>query len=55
MTASVHVRGIGSALPGDPLHNEQLEEIAGSLPDDVLEGLQVQQRHWIIDPQTWCP
>jgi 3-oxoacyl-[acyl-carrier-protein] synthase III len=42
----------GGYLPGDPITNEQLEQLAGGLPDDILEGLQVKTRHWIADPRT---
>ena len=42
----------GSYLPGEPITNDQLEQFAGGLPDDVLEGLQVKTRHWIADPRT---
>ncbi len=49
---SVHVAATGSYLPGDPITNEELEQYAGGLPDDVLEGLQVKTRHWIADPRT---
>jgi 3-oxoacyl-[acyl-carrier-protein] synthase III len=42
----------GAHLPGDPIDNALLERVAGSLPDDVLEGIQVKTRHWIADPLT---
>jgi 3-oxoacyl-[acyl-carrier-protein] synthase III len=42
----------GAHLPGEPIDNEQLERVAGSLPDDVLEGIQVKTRHWVADPHT---
>jgi 3-oxoacyl-[acyl-carrier-protein] synthase-3 len=42
----------GAHLPGEPITNEQLERVAGALPDDVLEGIQVKTRHWIADPRT---
>ena len=42
----------GAALPGDPLTNDDLERLCGTLPDDVLAGLQVTRRHWVIDPAT---
>ena len=42
----------GSYLPGEPISNQQVEEVAGGLPADVLEGLQVKTRHWIADPHT---
>ncbi len=42
----------GAHLPGEPITNDQLERVAGPLPDDVLEGIQVKTRHWVADPQT---
>ena len=42
----------GGYLPGDPITNEQLEQVAGGLPEDILEGLQVKTRHWIADLKT---
>jgi 3-oxoacyl-[acyl-carrier-protein] synthase-3 len=48
----VHVLATGAYLPGEPITNEQIERVAGPLPDDVLEGIQVKTRHWIADPET---
>jgi 3-oxoacyl-[acyl-carrier-protein] synthase-3 len=42
----------GAHLPGEPIDNETLARVAGPLPDDVLEGIQVKTRHWIADPDT---
>ena len=42
----------GSYLPGEPITNEQVEELAGGVPEDVLEGLQVKTRHWCVDTET---
>jgi 3-oxoacyl-[acyl-carrier-protein] synthase-3 len=42
----------GSYLPGDPIDNETMERLAGGVPEDVLEGLQVKTRHWCVDPET---
>jgi 3-oxoacyl-[acyl-carrier-protein] synthase-3 len=42
----------GSYLPGDPITNDVLERLAGPLPDEVLEGIQVTTRHWSVDPET---
>jgi 3-oxoacyl-[acyl-carrier-protein] synthase III len=42
----------GGHLPGDPITNEQLERVAGSLPDEILEGIQVKTRHWVADLHT---
>jgi 3-oxoacyl-[acyl-carrier-protein] synthase-3 len=48
----VRMLSTGSYLPGDPIANDEIERVAGGLPDDVLEGLQVKTRHWIADPDT---
>jgi 3-oxoacyl-[acyl-carrier-protein] synthase-3 len=48
----VRVAATGGYLPGEPITNEQVEEFAGGVPDDVLEGLQVKTRHWLADPAT---
>jgi 3-oxoacyl-[acyl-carrier-protein] synthase-3 len=48
----VRVVSTGSCLPGDPIDNETVARLAGSLPDDILEGLQVKTRHWAADPET---
>lgn len=54
MTTAYDVRilSTGSYVPGDPLDNPTLEKYVGPLPDDVLEGIQVKTRHWMIDPAT---
>ena len=41
-----------SILPGDPITNADLEPRVGPLPADILDGLEVKQRHWIADPAT---
>jgi 3-oxoacyl-[acyl-carrier-protein] synthase III len=51
MPAAV-VRGTGSFLPGEAIGNDELERIVGPLPSDVLEGIQVKRRHWMVDPET---
>jgi 3-oxoacyl-[acyl-carrier-protein] synthase III len=42
----------GAHLPGDPITNDLLARVAGPLPDEVLEGIQVKTRHWVADPET---
>jgi 3-oxoacyl-[acyl-carrier-protein] synthase III len=49
---SVRVLSTGSYLPGDPISNEDLEQVAGGVPEDILEGLQTKYRHWIADIAT---
>jgi 3-oxoacyl-[acyl-carrier-protein] synthase III len=48
----VRVLSTGGYLPGEPITNAAIEGLGGSLPDDVLEGIQVTHRHWMIDPIT---
>jgi 3-oxoacyl-[acyl-carrier-protein] synthase-3 len=48
----VRIVSTGSYLPGDPIDNEMMERLAGPVPDDILEGLQVKTRHWSVDPET---
>src|SRR5918998_4497289 len=48
----VKILSTGSHLPGDPIDNEMMERLAGGVPEDVLEGLQVKTRHWAVDPET---
>jgi 3-oxoacyl-[acyl-carrier-protein] synthase-3 len=49
---SVQILGTGSQLPGPPIDNATLERYVGSLPADILDGIQVKQRHWIADLDT---
>ncbi|GAB3669806.1 ketoacyl-ACP synthase III [Actinocorallia lasiicapitis] len=46
----VDVLSTGAHLPGDPISNADVERLVGPLPEDILQGLQVGLRHWIIDP-----
>ncbi|MEU7579996.1 3-oxoacyl-[acyl-carrier-protein] synthase III C-terminal domain-containing protein [Streptomyces sp. NPDC041068] len=48
----VSVLSTGADLPGDPIDNAALEKLCGPLPDEVLRGIQVTRRHWIVDPAT---
>jgi 3-oxoacyl-[acyl-carrier-protein] synthase III len=48
----VRIRATGSHLPGAAIDNEHLERLVGPLPEDVLAGIQVERRHWIVDPAT---
>ncbi|MGW0991811.1 3-oxoacyl-ACP synthase III family protein [Streptomyces sp. NPDC002523] len=54
MTTAYDVRilSTGGYVPGDPLDNATLEKYVGPLPDDVLDGIQVRTRYWMIDPVT---
>ena len=48
----VRVLSTGAYRPGEPLTNDDLARLCGSLPADILDGLQVTHRHWVIDPAT---
>jgi 3-oxoacyl-[acyl-carrier-protein] synthase-3 len=48
----VQIVSTGSYLPGEPIDNEEMERLAGGVPEDVLEGLQVKTRYWAVDPNT---
>ncbi|MFC8147098.1 3-oxoacyl-ACP synthase III family protein [Streptomyces paradoxus] len=48
----VKILSTGGYVPGDPIDNATLEKYVGPLPDDVLAGIQVKTRHWMIDPAT---
>jgi len=48
----VGITSTGAYLPGDPLTNADLEQLVGPLPEDILEGIQVKERYWMIDPKT---
>lgn len=47
-----HLLGTGGYQPGDPIPNERIEQLVGPLPDDVMEGIAIQQRFWMIDVNT---
>lgn len=48
----VKIIGTGSYLPGEPITNADMERLVGPLPEDILEGIQVGQRYWMVDPAT---
>lgn len=50
--ARARIMGTGAFLPGDPITNDDMARLVGPLPDDILEGIQVQTRHWAVDPAT---
>jgi len=49
---TVRLLATGAHLPGAPIDNAAIEALAGPLPADILEGIQVRTRHWIVDPAT---
>lgn len=48
----VRLVSTGAYLPGEPIDNAQMERLVGPLPPDILEGIQVRERHWMVDPAT---
>lgn len=48
----VQMLSTGGYLPGEPISNAEVEQLGGALPEDILEGIQVKTRHWMIDPAT---
>jgi len=50
--ATAEILSTGSFLPGEPIGNDDLERLVGPLPEEVLEGIQVKQRHWMVDRAT---
>lgn len=44
--------GTGGYQPGEPITNDTIAKLVGPLPDDVLAGLSITQRYWMIDPET---
>jgi 3-oxoacyl-[acyl-carrier-protein] synthase III len=49
---NVHIVGTGGYQPGDPIDNDEIEALVGKLPDDVMAGISIKQRFWMIDPHT---
>jgi 3-oxoacyl-[acyl-carrier-protein] synthase III len=48
----VCIIGTGGYQPGEPITNDVIESLVGPLPDDVMEGISIQRRFWMIDPHT---
>jgi 3-oxoacyl-[acyl-carrier-protein] synthase-3 len=48
----VQIISTGGYLPGEPLTNEDLERLVGPLTEDLLAGISIQRRYWMIDPAT---
>ena len=51
-TNQVRIVSTGAYLPGGLITSEEFERLVGQLPRDVLEGIQVKTRHWMVDPAT---
>lgn len=52
MIKSARIVSTGSYLPGEPLTNETLESLLGPLSPELLEQVQVERRHWLVNPIT---
>ncbi len=50
--ARAHIVGLGGYQPGEPITNEVLERLVGGLPDDIMSGLSIEKRFWLLDPET---
>ncbi|MFH8366950.1 3-oxoacyl-ACP synthase III family protein [Streptomyces sp. NPDC018031] len=48
----IHIAGTGGYQPGDPIPTSEIARLAGPLPEEVLEGLSIERRFWMIDPAT---
>jgi 3-oxoacyl-[acyl-carrier-protein] synthase-3 len=49
---SARIVGMGGYQPGEPITNDVLERLVGGLPDDVMAGLSIERRFWLVDPET---
>jgi 3-oxoacyl-[acyl-carrier-protein] synthase III len=50
--AEAQIVSTGAYLPGEPITNAELERLAGPLAEEVLAGIRVTQRHWLVHPAT---
>ncbi len=50
--ARAQIIATGGYQPGDPIDNATIERLVGPLQPDVAEGISIQQRFWMIDPET---
>ena len=48
----VRIVGTGGYQPGEPIPTSTIERLVGPLPDEVREGLSIEQRYWMIDPTS---
>lgn len=58
-TPSVHVVGVGSALPGEPIDNDRMESVLGAVNGKpsrtrrrILKSNGIETRHYALDPET---
>ena len=52
MKRNVHIVSTGGYSPGEPITTEEIEKLVGSLTPELLEGISIKQRFWMIDPKT---
>jgi 3-oxoacyl-[acyl-carrier-protein] synthase-3 len=52
MSNRARILSTGGFLPGEPISTEEIERLVGPLPEDVLAGISIQRRYWLIDPAT---
>ena len=55
----VYIRGMASALPGEPVDNDTMESVLGFVGGKpskarkiTLRSNGIEQRHYVLDPQT---
>jgi len=44
--------GLGGYQPGEPITNDVLERLVGEVPEDIMRGLSIERRFWMVDPET---
>jgi 3-oxoacyl-[acyl-carrier-protein] synthase-3 len=49
---TVRLVSTGAYLPGPPIGNDEVAALMGPLPAEVLDGIQVKTRHWMVDTET---
>jgi 3-oxoacyl-[acyl-carrier-protein] synthase-3 len=52
MKRPVHIVSTGGYSPGEPITTEEIEKLVGALTPELLEGISIKQRFWMIDPKT---
>src|SRR5262249_31618225 len=52
MARHARIVGTGGYQPGEPISNDQIEALVGPLPEEVADGIAIEQRFWQIDPET---
>lgn len=52
MPLHARIVATGAYLPGEPVTNEDIEELVGPLAPDLLAGMHMERRHWLVDRHT---